>query len=73
VPSLAPQESTDFIGNYTVTQADVDAGGLSNTAVATGFTGDCGAEAAHAFEFKLQHVCLLRGHGSRMNPTPRET
>ena len=39
VPSLAPQDSTDFIGDYTVTQADVDAGGLSNTAVATGFTG----------------------------------
>ncbi|MGG5257805.1 DUF7507 domain-containing protein [Phycicoccus avicenniae] len=38
VATLAPGESVDCAGSYTLTQADVDAGGFSNTATATGFT-----------------------------------
>jgi uncharacterized repeat protein (TIGR01451 family) len=36
VPSLAPGQQTIFSGTYTVTQADVDSGSVSNTATATG-------------------------------------
>lgn len=40
VDSLAPGDSTKFTATYTVTQADVDAGGVQNTATATGTTPD---------------------------------
>ena len=38
IPSLAPGESnsTSYTASYTVTQADIDAGNLENTAIATG-------------------------------------
>ncbi|MEO3814275.1 hypothetical protein ABGB17_35200 [Sphaerisporangium sp. B11E5] len=36
VTTLAPQESTTCTGTYVVTQADVDAGSIVNTAVASG-------------------------------------
>lgn len=36
VPSLNPGQQTTFSATYTVTQADVDAGQVSNTATATG-------------------------------------
>ncbi len=36
VTTLAPEMSTTCTGTYTVTQADVDAGGLTNTATASG-------------------------------------
>ncbi|MBM6401831.1 DUF7507 domain-containing protein [Phycicoccus sonneratiae] len=38
VATLSPGESVDCTGSYVLTQADIDAGGLSNTATATGFT-----------------------------------
>ena len=40
--SLAPAASADFTATYTITQADIDAGGLSNTATVQGTsaTGD---------------------------------
>ncbi|ROR73586.1 DUF7507 domain-containing protein [Bogoriella caseilytica] len=34
--SLAPGESATFTAEYTLTQADIDAGGITNTATATG-------------------------------------
>ncbi|WP_373319561.1 DUF7507 domain-containing protein, partial [Rugosimonospora africana] len=34
--TLVPQDSTTCTGRYTVTQADIDAGGIVNTGVATG-------------------------------------
>jgi uncharacterized repeat protein (TIGR01451 family) len=36
VPSLNPGQQAIFSGTYTVTQADVDSGGVNNTATATG-------------------------------------
>ena len=36
MPSLAPGQQAIFSGTYTVTQADVDSGSVSNTATATG-------------------------------------
>jgi uncharacterized repeat protein (TIGR01451 family) len=40
---LAPAASVDCSATYTVTQADIDAGTIANTAVATGTTPDGGA------------------------------
>ncbi len=34
--TLAPQASTTCTGTYTVTQADIDAGSITNTATASG-------------------------------------
>jgi uncharacterized repeat protein (TIGR01451 family) len=36
VTTLAPQASTTCTGTYTVTQADIDAGSITNTAIASG-------------------------------------
>ncbi|GAB3144982.1 hypothetical protein GCM10027290_24100 [Micromonospora sonneratiae] len=38
VTTLAPDEQTTCTGTYTVTQADIDAGSVTNTATATGTT-----------------------------------